>query len=56
VVFDETTNYDFILPSKTCQRHLGTRRVNVWDLFQSNQSPSKSCLSLLIFSRSKLII
>jgi len=32
---NETTNYDFILPSKTCQRHLQTRAANVWDLVQA---------------------
>ena len=28
----ETTNYDFILPSKSCQCHLETKAANVWDL------------------------
>jgi len=36
--FNETTNYDFILPSKTHQRHLETRAANFWDL-KSHQSP-----------------
>jgi len=27
IMTNETTNYNFILPSKTCQRHLETRAV-----------------------------
>ena len=44
IVFNETTNYDSILHSKT-------RAANIWDLVQSDQSPFliKPCLSLLIF-------
>jgi len=37
ITTNETTNYDFILPSKTCQRHLETRAANVWDLVRSDQ-------------------
>jgi len=33
---NETKNYDFILPSNTCKRHLETRAANVWDLVQSD--------------------
>jgi len=44
--FDETTNYDFILPSKTCQCHRETTATNAWisckeinrTLFVSNNS------------------
>jgi len=39
MVPNETTNRDFILPSKTCQRRLKTRAANVWDLVQSDQAP-----------------
>jgi len=35
---DETTNYNFVLPSKTCHRHF-ERAASVWDLVQNNQSP-----------------
>jgi len=28
-VINETTNYDFILPCRTCQRHLETKATNV---------------------------
>jgi len=47
----ETTNYDFILPSKTYQCHLETRDANFWDLVQSDQSSfrQKPCLSWPIF-------
>jgi len=37
MVFDETTNDDLILPSKTRQCHLQTRAANFWDLDQSDQ-------------------
>jgi len=36
MVFKETTNYDFILRSRTCQRHLETTAANVWHLLQSD--------------------
>jgi len=29
MVVNETTNYDFSLPNKTCQRHLRTSIANV---------------------------
>jgi len=35
--FNETTNYDFILPSKTYQRHSETRAANIWDIVKSYQ-------------------
>jgi len=54
MVFNETTNYDFILPSKSYQRHSETRTANVWDLVH-NHPFKKPCLSLLIFSQGKLI-
>jgi len=47
MVFNETTMYDFILPSKTCQRHLEARAANVLNLVQSFQKK----LPLLIFLR-----
>jgi len=49
--FNPTINYDFSLPSKTCQRHLETRAANVSDLVQSHQSPfqKEPCLSLVSF-------
>jgi len=47
MVFNETKNYDFILPSKTCQPHLETRTANVWDLVQSHQSPFQK--TVLVF-------
>jgi len=37
IVFDETTNYDLILPRKSRQRHLETSAANVWDLDKSDQ-------------------
>jgi len=43
---NETANYDFILPSKTCLRHLETSAANVCDLIRSDQSLNKT---LLIF-------
>jgi len=39
MVFNETTNYNFILPGKTYQRHSQTTASNFWDLVQSDQSP-----------------
>ena len=38
MIFNQITNYDFILPTETCQRHLETRAVNVWYLVQTDQS------------------
>jgi len=38
MVFNETTNHDFVLPSKTYQRHLETRAANFWNLVQNGQS------------------
>jgi len=35
--FNETTNYELILLSRTRQCHLETRAANIWDLDQSNQ-------------------
>jgi len=32
MVYKEIANYDFILPSKTCQRHFDTTVANVWEL------------------------
>ena len=46
MVFNETTNYDFILSSKTCQRNLETRAANVWDLVRSTNHPFNNKLSL----------
>jgi len=37
IVFNETTIFDFVLPSKTCWRHLETRALNVWNLVQSDK-------------------
>jgi len=37
MVFDETTNYSFILPNKTCHRHFETAAANVWHLVQNDQ-------------------
>jgi len=37
MVFDESTNYDLILLSKTPQRYLETSAANVWDLVPSDQ-------------------
>ena len=36
MVFNETTNYDFVLPGKNCQRHFKTRAesAKVWELTQ----------------------
>jgi len=52
----ETTNYDFILPSKTYQRHLETKAANFWDLVQSDQPPfNKTLLVLFDFSRVTLM-
>jgi len=36
MVFKETTNDDFILPSKTCKGHLKTTVANVCHLVQSD--------------------
>jgi len=49
MVFNETINYDFILPCKTCQRHLETRAANVWDLVQSDQPPFRKNLYVFVF-------
>jgi len=46
MVFNETTNYDLILPSKSYQRHSETRTANVWDLVH-NQPFNKT---LLVFA------
>jgi len=35
MIFYETTNFYFILPSKTCQRHFETKAANVWDLLKN---------------------
>jgi len=29
--FNETTNYEFVLPRKTCQRLCATKAANIWD-------------------------
>jgi len=47
MVFDETRNYDFILPSKICQRHVETKAANTWELVQSDQSPFQKTLPAL---------
>jgi len=45
MVFKETTNYGFILPSKTCQRHFETTSANVWHTVQSdNKHPFNKAL------------
>jgi len=36
MVFNKTTNYDFILPSMTYQGYSETRAANIWDLVQSD--------------------
>ena len=46
--FAESTNYKFILPSNTCQRHLKRKAANGWDLVQSDQSPFNT--SLFVFA------
>jgi len=38
LVFNYIANDDFILPTKTSQRHLETRAANAWDLVQTDQS------------------
>jgi len=38
MVFNKSTNYDFILPSMTYQGYLETRAANIWDLVESDQS------------------
>jgi len=43
----KTKKYKFILPSKTCQRHVETSAANVLDLVQCNQLP---------FDQSKLLL
>jgi len=43
----KTKKYKFILPSKTCQRHVETSAANVSDLVQCNQLP---------FDQSKLLL
>jgi len=35
LVFNETTNYDFILPGKTSQRHFETRAAKACDLVKN---------------------
>jgi len=37
MVSEGTTNYDFVLPCKTRQRHSETSAANIWDLEQSDQ-------------------
>jgi len=38
MIFNQITNYDLILPTETCQRHLETRAAKVWYLVQTDQS------------------
>jgi len=39
MVFNKTTNNEFILPSKTYQRYLATRAASIWNVVQSDHSP-----------------
>jgi len=34
---NETTDYDFILLSKTCQSHFETKAANVWEFTQKSE-------------------
>ena len=42
MVFNETTNYGFILVNKTRQRHIETRAANVWELKLTQKSELKT--------------
>jgi len=45
MVFNETTNYGFILVNKTRQRHIETRAANVWELKLTQKSELKTLTS-----------